>query len=580
MQNKHFQIIQQVFHSIIYAMTELFLALLRGLTAFLVANGMSVVLPAGELGFRRMQPMSWIWIAVFAAVWFVLHKVSKIRTGRAEAFVFALFCTLTTAVGYYFKTWNGFRRVCAGAGSFFNYGCHFLAVFIVSGCAALLFFACASGFVPSCRSLPRRRKTLLFAAFFVLLLVCRLPWFLYQYPGNLSPDSLNQISQAVGKTALSNNHPVLHTLWIRLLITLGGSEQAGIVLYSITQQLLTAAVFSLCTLFIYTRTGSVKAAGFTLLYFAFYPVHSVYGMTMWKDIPFSICLLLITMILFRAGREGMASADIRVAAGLFLLLCLLRHNGILIFVPVWIVLLRRCPDRRRVILSAGLTALGCFALIELVLIPACGVKAGRASEGFSIPLQQIARTVRDHLDEIPAEQLDAVRYYFGGKNVWEIYRSHISDPVKSSFAEDRFSAEPLPFVRLWLNLAVKYPRDYLEAVIAGCYGYYAPEAKYTVFFHGGSGLIKLLGMDSLDTFLTELRYHSVPVLSWIFNPGACCWLCLLALLRARLRKHSLLPHLPVLILWVMMIGSPVFCEFRYVYAAYCCLPLLLCDELM
>lgn len=560
-------------------MMELFLALLRGLTAFLVTNGMSIVLPAGELGFRRMQPMSWIWIAVFAVVWFVLRRVSQIRTGRVQAFVFALFCMLTTLICYYFKTWYGFRRVCSGVGAFFNYGCHFLAVFIASGCAALLFFTYAPVFEPSGNRLPRGRKAWLFIGVFLLLLVCWLPWFLYQYPGNLSPDSYNQIGQAVGKTELSNNHPVLHTLWIRLLITIGGSEQAGVALYSITQLLMMAAVFSLCVLFIYSRTGSVKAAGFTLLYFAFYPVHPIYGMTMWKDIPFSVCLLLITMVLVRVTEER-RPRDIRIAAGLFLLLCLLRHNGILIFVPVLIALYCRLKEHRRVILSAGLAALGCFALIESVLIPACGVKAGRGSEGFSIPLQQIARTVGAHLDEIPEEQLETVRRYFGGKNVWEVYRRHISDPVKAAFDEDCFSADPMPFVRLWLNLAVKYPKDYLESFVAGCYGYYAPEAVYTVFSHGNPGLLELPGMDSFDTFLTELSYHSVPVFSWIFNPGACCWLCLLALLCVRLRKRPLLPHLPVLILWIMMVGSPVFCEYRYVYGAYLCLPLLLCLGLM
>lgn len=103
-------------------MMELFLALLRGLTAFLVTNGMSIVLPAGELGFRRMQPMSWIWIAVFAVVWFVLRRVSQIRTGRVQAFVFALFCMLTTLICYYFKTWYGFRRVCSGVGAFLIMG--------------------------------------------------------------------------------------------------------------------------------------------------------------------------------------------------------------------------------------------------------------------------------------------------------------------------------------------------------------------------------------------------------------------------------------------------------------------------
>ena len=47
---------------------------------------------------------------------------------------------------------------------------------------------------------------------FLLLIACWLPWFLYNFPGVMTPDSLSQYSQAMGLTGYSNHHPFVHTL--------------------------------------------------------------------------------------------------------------------------------------------------------------------------------------------------------------------------------------------------------------------------------------------------------------------------------------------------------------------------------
>ena len=51
---------------------------------------------------------------------------------------------------------------------------------------------------------------------FLLCILCWLPYFLYQYPGIMTPDSINQLEQVLHVIPYSNHHPFLHTLLILL----------------------------------------------------------------------------------------------------------------------------------------------------------------------------------------------------------------------------------------------------------------------------------------------------------------------------------------------------------------------------
>ncbi len=52
-------------------------------------------------------------------------------------------------------------------------------------------------------------------------MLCWLPYFLYQYPGIMTPDSVNQFEQVLGLIPYSNHHPWVHTLLIGLIYHIG-----------------------------------------------------------------------------------------------------------------------------------------------------------------------------------------------------------------------------------------------------------------------------------------------------------------------------------------------------------------------
>ena len=79
---------------------------------------------------------------------------------------------------------------------------------------------------------------------------------------------------------------------------------------------------------------------------------------------------------------------------------------------------------------------------------------------------------------------------------------------------------------------------------------------------------------------TEREYNKTPVLPLFFKPGAMWWLwifCSAYCLYNNRKKYVL--FLPGLLVWLTLQFSAVYCEFRYSYPLFTCLPLLLAATL-
>ena len=83
----------------------------------------------------------------------------------------------------------------------------------------------------------------------------------------------------------------------------------------------------------------------------------------------------------------------------------------------------------------------------------------------------------------------------------------------------------------------------------------------------------------MKEFLEEIISKKVPILSMSWSIGLCFWLILVLAYVAKKRFGGgkwLYPFIPTFGIWLtMMIATPVYAEFRYIFGAYCCLPLLM-----
>lgn len=128
------------------------------------------------------------------------------------------------------------------------------------------------------RLISRKQARVLFAILFILLARYYVFLFVYNGPGSVASDTLDQIKQYIGQLSLRNDNPFLLTLLYGFLHTVGqkiiGVPNGGIYLNLLVQTVLMAWAYTRAAFFVYERTGSLKLL---LITWACYLILPVFG---------------------------------------------------------------------------------------------------------------------------------------------------------------------------------------------------------------------------------------------------------------------------------------------------------------
>ena len=449
------------------------------------------------------------------------------------------------------------------------------------------------------QQLPRQLKLLLP----VILLCCWLPWFLYNFPGVMTPDSLSQYSQAMGLSACSDHHPFAHTLLIRLCLTLGmavfHNTYAAIACYTVFQMLLMALLLCYCLCVLYRYGAGKKLCFLFLAFYACVPYNGSFAVTMWKDVLFSGFLLLFALGIYRLLHLYSRGKRFREAPGPVLLLlfsgllvCLFRSNGLYVFLltaPFLLIVLRReCRILLPGILLVAVLALG----IKGPVYRALDVAKPAFSESLSIPAQQIARVVREGraLTQEEIRLLDRTVDY---ASIADYYQPELSDPVKAliQYGDPEYlEAHKGEYLKLWLTLGLRYPLDYWNAFSDQTHGYWYPgDPGLTVNESISPNDLGLSGQSVLSgtaawkvvEILNKL-YTLFPLYGLLYSIGAFTWAaifwCANCALNGKRRNCLLFVPFFALVL-TLCIATPVAADLRYAYPLILSMPLLLCAGL-
>ncbi|WP_255208176.1 MULTISPECIES: hypothetical protein [unclassified Myxococcus] len=151
-------------------------------------------------------------------------------------------------------------------------------------------------------------------------------WLLTVYPGMLSPDSTAQWRDALSGY-MDDAHPLFHTASIRFLQKLWESP-AMVALAQIAG--LGALVGWGCAAL--SRAGVSRGIiALTATAFALAPVNGTMAVTLWKDVPFSLCILALCIWVFRSATDTSTRWDVPFWVSMVVLgamAMLFRHNGL------------------------------------------------------------------------------------------------------------------------------------------------------------------------------------------------------------------------------------------------------------
>ena len=437
---------------------------------------------------------------------------------------------------------------------------------------------------------------------FFFLLLCWLPVFLAVYPGFFVYDAQDEYIQVASRT-FSTHHPLVHVLLLGGMVCGGhkltGSYNPGIACYTVLQMLLAAGGFAF--LFWYLRQKKIprwiRLIG--LVYLGLFPTVVMFTLCSAKDALFTLALLLLLICLLEMGTEEAFFASkgwrlLFVLSGMGMML--LRNNGFyafLVMIPFLLFLKRK--QWKQLLFPAACAVAGCL-LVNGGLKTALHAQGGEYQELLTVPIQQMARTYK-YAPEVFTEEDRGILYEVLPEEALSLYTPRLSDPVKYRFDNAAFAKDKTRYAKLWLRVGMKKPLIYLNAWWLTSYGFWYPNTVINVY--GGNTVFtftykdnsyfgyeveepgvresKIPWLDEIYRRLSlEVWKEKVPVISWLFSPGAMFWLYafLFTWLLNNGRYEMLYPFLAVFLLWLTVLLGPTYLP-RYVLFLWYGFPLFL-----
>lgn len=435
-----------------------------------------------------------------------------------------------------------------------------------------------------------------FGVMALLCFLCWLPYFLYEFPGIMTADSLVQYEQIIGVEPYSNHHPVLHTLLIKFFYELGvglsGDPEIGIACYTLFQMIFMALCFSYLTLHLDRRGSQIRA----MIFFAIIPFNAVFAVTIWKDVPFAgVAILLFCVV--KDLRESMASDHGEASSGserlvfrwiafaiLSVLFALLRSNAWIAYL-IWIPFL--VMAFRKHILNVAIPVVAILLTVVLVKGPvfkSFGVSSPDFVESLSVPSQQIARM---YVDDVitDADDIALIQQVVDTTYIRELYAADYADNIKELMRAghpEEIENNKSKYFKLWAKEVGLNPGEAVKAWYDLEGGYIYPDAParvadidgimdnaYGLYWYpviGGKAIVKYKE-------LALKMGDFVPLYGMLFSLGAFFWLLVISIIVSIIRREAVLcKTLLLLLILTLLIAAPVV-DFRYGYALVVTMPM-------
>ena len=434
-----------------------------------------------------------------------------------------------------------------------------------------------------------KNPNLVYLFSFLIIFICWIPYFFAYYPGLLSYDSIQEIEIIMNNfTKISNHHPVFHVLFIYLPFFLGSkifnSTNALVALSTLSQMIIMASIFAYLIKFLYLRKVKNWILFLIIIYFSIVPIHAFYSITMWKDVIFGGLTLLLTIQIFKLlEKDKLTFKNMIPFMIVSLLFLFFRNNAVYAYVFVIMFSFIVFKKYYKVLGITFLIILSTYFIVETKVFDYFNVEKTETAEYIGIPLQQIGRIVWKEKVELNEEESKLINDLIPINVLKQTYCPNTSDCIKlnKNYNAQAFEENKLAYFKMWLMLNVKHPLEASEAYLLSTIGYWYPNLEYWSIINNIYKNDFDISMQSklplVINITSSLASKNVPIVSMIFSIGLCFWIItLLSYITVKKTKFNrLLCFTPVFGIWItLMIASPVYGEYRYVYGMFTCLPLL------
>ena len=326
-----------------------------------------------------------------------------------------------------------------------------------------------------------------------IIFVCWLPWLIALYPANFLGDTLISIGWFTGlldgkPNMLSDHNPIFTVLLFGSLAQLGKIvHNTGLVffVFALIQAAVSATSFAISVEYLYKYTAVTKVfRNILIIFYAICPLFSVWSTFIAKDTLFApiflLWLLYFIEIIRSDGKILSSTVHTFIFTFLTIYACLVKKLGTYILIPsiiaaiVYLFIhnskihtsnkLDISVSLRKRVISAGISISIVIVLIPHLVLPLCRVKPSEHYEMLSVQLQQTARYLSDHPDDVTAQEYQAIDKLLDCSDLATRWQWFLSDPVKYRIKE------PTNAYRDWrkayISEGLRHPYSYLQTYVA------------------------------------------------------------------------------------------------------------------
>ena len=443
-----------------------------------------------------------------------------------------------------------------------------------------------------------------FLCSFIICLIFWLPGYLYEYPGIITPDSINQIEQTLGLVPLSNHHPIAHTLLIGLCLrpvyAVTGNINTAIGFYTLVQMILMALIvaYSINTLrLIGLRLRWVYLA---LLFYTIIPFQWVYMVTMWKDVLFAGFVMLFAASFIRLVVSNSPGCDLIIHFIACVGTALYRNNGLYAFflmIPFMCIWgLKALKKRKSMLITWGL-AFMTIIVLRYPVMSVCSVVQPDFVESLSIPIQLFCRVLVEDKN-LGAEDTQMVDKIIDTTYIHELYAYDFADNMKELFKAghpDYLQEHIWEYAGLWIRTGLKYPGLYIDEYKNMTYGYWYPDnpkgENYYVVAENDGVCDNALGIQRrwliyglpanlwLKTREIGIKLADmIPGYGMLYCMGSTFFILCIAIgiILSKEKRGIVMPLLLVFFgVCTVLIATPVAADFRYTYFMTMMIPFII-----
>ena len=402
-----------------------------------------------------------------------------------------------------------------------------------------------------------------FLGIFIAVVLSRLPYFLATYPGILTPDSISEMKEIVcNNCTLTNHHPLIHVLFMYIPYQIGinifHNVNQAVALITFTQIIVTSLLASYILTYLYKNNVKKSYIIISLLFYIVLPIHGYYSVTLWKDIMFSYLMVVFLTIICDFykkyfNNQSFNKKDLFTFIIISLLVVLFRNNAIYAYAFFTIIIIVVFRKQAKKIILATMSVIVIYYMILYPIYNVLGVKRSSSAEYIAIPLQQIGRMAYKDIKFTKQE------------------KELISKVIDVDILKEVYS------------LVIKHPAIATEAYLTSTVGYWYPGIR---IWNAGRGVeennlgikeepkgLKIINKVLLSS---DERQKDIPIINMFLTSAFGFWILLLLLFASmRKQKAKLVIFAPLIGIWLtMMVASPVYGEYRYVYSLLLAIPIL------